>query len=365
MLIEFSRERCERLLRKLEGENIDGILLFPGANLYYFTNLNIGLSERIFAAFIPVDGMPFLLVPKLEEELRGQNTWIKNVEVWDEHEDAVEILSKLIIDCKPRFGLIGLCEDAPWGWVNRLQSKLHDICFIDVSNMVYGLRMLKSEWELENIRRACEISDKAVETVFQSLSEGVTEIELSYICTSKMREFGGTPQFSTILFGAKSALPHGSSGTSKLRKGDVVLMDVGCSVNGYVSDITRTVVFGDSSDKQSRIWDIVYKANRAAISFIKPGVTCEEVDHVARRVIEVEGFSEFFIHRLGHGVGIQVHEPPYIVKGNKLELKPGMVFTVEPGVYLRGEFGIRIEDTVVCTEDGCESLTKFKRSLNP
>jgi Xaa-Pro dipeptidase len=364
-LIDLFKARCDEIIGKLEGEGIDGLLLFPGANLYYFTGVSIGLSERLTAAYICADGDSFILVPKLEEELRGQRTWISRIEVWDEDEDAIEILSKLIVECKPRFGVIGLCEDAPWGWVNRLQSKLNGVHFIDVSSMVYGMRMIKSEWELENIRRACEISDKAVETVFQSLSEGVTELELSHICASKMRELGATPQFSTVLFGAKSALPHGYSGISKLRRGDVVLIDAGCSVNGYFSDITRTVVFGSPSEFQSKVWNIVYKANRYAISKIKPGVTCGEADSFARSIIESEGFGKYFTHRLGHGVGLQVHEPPYLVKGGGLELKPGMVFTVEPGIYLKGEFGVRIEDTVVCTEDGCRSLTNFKRSITP
>ncbi|MEM0085265.1 MAG: Xaa-Pro peptidase family protein [Candidatus Methanomethylicia archaeon] len=364
-MVDVFVDRSVRLIEKLEGEGIDGVLIFSGVNLLYFTGVNIGLSERPTAAYLPVDGEPFILVPKLEEELRGQRTWINRIEVWDEDEDAIEILSKLIMDCRPKHGVIGLCEDAPWGWVNRLQSKLSDICFIDISNMIFSLRMIKSEWELDNIRRACAISDKAVETIFQSLSEGITELELSYICISKMRELGGVPQFATILFGAKSALPHGYSDNSKLKKGDIVLADVGCSVNGYFSDITRTVVYGVPSEKQHRIWDLVYRANRNAIENIKPGITCEKVDLYARSLIDSEGFGKYFIHRLGHGIGLQVHEHPYIVKGNKLELKPGMVFTVEPGIYLKGEFGVRIEDTVVCTEVGCESLTKFKRSIFP
>jgi len=364
-LINIFVDRSVKLLEKLEGEGIDGVLLFSGVNLYYFTGVNIGLSERVTAAYLPVDGEPFILVPKLEEELRGQRTWINHIETWNEDEDPIEILGKLILECKPKFGVIGLCEDAPWGWVNKLQLKLSDICFIDVSNMIFNLRMVKSDWELDNIKKACAISDKAVETVFQSLSEGITEFELSYICTSRMRELGGVPQFATVLFGAKSALPHGSSGDLKLKKGDVVLVDAGCSVNGYFSDITRTVVYGVPSEKQIRIWNLVYKANRCAIENVKPGVTCESVDLSARSIIESEGFGEYFIHRLGHGLGLQVHEHPYIVKGNKLELKPMMVFTIEPGVYLKGEFGIRIEDTVVCTEHGCMSLTNFKRSITP
>ncbi|MCX8168656.1 MAG: Xaa-Pro peptidase family protein [Candidatus Methanomethylicia archaeon] len=364
-MIDIFLERVKRIIKKLEGEDIDGLLIFPGVNLYYFTGVNIGLSERLTAVYIPVDGEAFILVPKLEEELRGQKTWINRIEVWDEDEDAIEILFKLIVECKLNFGIIGLCEDAPWGWVNKLQSKLSNVHFVDVSNMVYNMRMIKSSWELDNIKKACEIVDKAVEIVFQSLSEGISELELSYICSSKMREFGGVPQFSTVLFKAKSSLPHGYSGDSKLKKGDVVLLDAGCTFNGYFSDITRTIVYGEPNEKQYRVWDIVYRASRNAIVNIKPGIACEDVDFFARSIIESEGFGKYFIHRLGHGIGLQVHEHPYIVKGNRLELKPGMVFTIEPGIYLKGEFGIRIEDVVVCTENGYRILTNFKRSITP
>ena len=191
----------------------------------------------------------------------------------------------------------------------------------------------------------------------------MTEAEFSSILTTEMRGLGGGQSFPGVLFGERAALPHGSPSERRLKPGDGVLVDMGCTVQGYWSDITRTVFYGEPNEKQKDIYDVVLKANRTAFDAIKPGVTCGSIDLAARKVIENAGYGDYFIHRLGHGVGLEIHEAPYIVRNNKLILESGMVFSNEPGIYIIDEIGIRVEDTVTCTQNGCESLTRFKRAL--
>jgi Xaa-Pro dipeptidase len=174
---------------------------------------------------------------------------------------------------------------------------------------------------------------------------------------------GGGQSFPGVLFGERAALPHGYPGERRLKPGEAILVDMGCTIHGYWSDITRTVIYGEPTEKLRKIYDIVLMANRAAFDAVKPGATCESIDEAGRKVIEAAGYSDNFIHRLGHGIGLQIHEYPYIVRNNKMRLEPGMVFSDEPGIYIVGELGIRVEDTVTCTQTGCESLTKFKKDL--
>jgi Xaa-Pro dipeptidase len=223
--------------------------------------------------------------------------------------------------------------------------------------------MVKSEDELDYIRKSCRITDEALGAAFQSLREGMTEIELNSIISDGMKRLGGVPQFGIVLFGNRAALPHGTPSTRKLSKGDIILVDTGASYEGYYSDITRTIVFGKPTGRQQRIWDIVLRANKLAFEAIKPGTTCENADKVAREVITEAGFGKYFIHRLGHGIGLQGHEHPYLVGGNRLALEVDMTFSIEPGIYIVGEIGVRTEDTALCTKNGCESLTHLERLI--
>jgi len=191
----------------------------------------------------------------------------------------------------------------------------------------------------------------------------MTETELASTLTTEMKTLGGGMVFVDVLFGERAALPHGGASERRLKPGDGVLVDMGCTVNGYWSDITRTAFYGDPSKRQTEIYNTVLKANKAAFNAVKPGATCESVDIAARKVIEEAGYGKYFIHRLGHGVGLQIHEHPYMVRNNTLTLAAGMVFSDEPGIYIVGELGVRVEDTVVCTQTGCESLTRHRRSL--
>jgi len=361
----FHRERAEKAISLMRRDGVDALLLFPGADIGYFTGFSIGPSERLATALIPFDGDPVLIVNELERELRGQKPWIGNAEVWREHEDPVRLLADSIRRRGLARAVIGLAEDVYWGWVNRLQGLLPGASFVEVSMHLSAVRMVKTPEELEWTRRACQMADRALEHGFDRMHAGMTERDLAAVITAEMRRLGGGETFCTVLFGERGALPHGDASDRRLGSGDAVLVDTGTTFKGYWSDITGTVFYGEPKPRWRELYEVVYKANRAAFEAVGPGVGCEDVDAAGRRVIAGAGLGGYFIHRLGHGVGLQIHEHPYVVRGNKQELRPGMVFTIEPGVYIVGEIGIRVEDTVACTEDGCESLTEHRRTLTP
>ncbi len=360
---EFNRQRAQELIDRLRRDGFDALLLFPGPNIGYYTGFNIGLSERLAAALLPMEGKPLFIVNELEGELRGMKPWFTDKVTWREQEDPVKLLADTIRNRGLSEAKIGIPEEAPWGWVNKLHAALPDAKLIDASEYLGHIRMIKISQELEWISEACHIADEALENGFKHLHTGMTESELSDLLTFEMRRLGGGETFIGVLFGERAALPHGEPSDRRLAPGDAVLVDMGCTVHGYWSDITRTVFYGEPSEEHINIYKTVLEANKAAFGAIEPGVTCESVDEAARKVIEDAGYGKYFIHRLGHGVGLQIHEPPYIVRNNKQKLEPGMVFSDEPGIYIVGDIGVRVEDTVACTKAGCERLTKFKRDL--
>ncbi|MFH2112267.1 MAG: Xaa-Pro peptidase family protein [Candidatus Bathyarchaeota archaeon] len=359
----FSKTRAQQVLGLLERDGVDALILFPGVNIGYYTGFSIGLSERLAAAVIPVRGEPYFVVNELEGELRGLSPWFTKREVWLEHEDPVELLASTLKKSGLGSATLGIPEEAPWGWVNRLRRMLPKTSFVDVGDKLGYVRMVKTGEELAHIEEACRITDEAMHDAFSRLHTGMTEAELQKLMVSGMQDRGAERAFAGVLFGEKAALPHGGASDRKLRPGEFVLVDMGCTVKGYWSDLTRTVMYGEPSERQRGIYGVVLEANRAAFKAVKPGATCESVDVAARKVIEDAGYGPCFIHRLGHGVGLEIHEHPYMVRNNMLPLEPGMVFSDEPGIYIVGEIGVRVEDTVVCTPQGGRCLTGFPREL--
>ncbi len=362
-MTDFHKEKTDEAIETLKAGGADTLLLFPGADIGYYTGFSIGPSERLAAALIPFAGDPVLVVNQLEVELRGQKPWITDVDTWLEHEDPVEILAENFERLDLDNAVVAINEDAPWGWVNRLRDRLPGLLFVDATSYLSQIRMVKSQQELDWMRMACAITDKALEAGFERMHSGITEMELAGIITAEIRSNGGGAGYAGVLFGERAALPHGRPGERGLEPGDCVLVDMGTKVHGYSSDLTRTVFYGEPSARHAEIFDLVYEANRVAYEAVRPGVSCGELDSIARKVIEEGGYGEYFIHRLGHGVGLQGHERPYVVQGNELELEAGMTFTIEPGIYIVGEVGVRVEDTVVCTAGGCERLTRLTREL--
>ncbi len=361
---EFQKRRAMEALELVKGNDVDAVILFPGANIAYYTGFSIGPSERLAAALIPVDGSPVFIVNELEAELRGQEPWFTETVVWREHEDPLKLLAETVSGRGLASATIGIPEEAPWGWVNKLRGLMPEAKFVDVSDHLGYVRMIKTEQELDWHRKACAIADEAMDRGFRRLHTTMTEKELMRIITAEMRSLGGGETYCSVNFGDRAALPHGEPTDRELKPGEGVLVDMGCTVHGYWSDITRTVFYGEPTHRQKEIYSIVLGANRAAFAAIKPGATCESVDMAARKIIEEAGFGEYFIHRLGHGIGMEIHEHPYIVKNNRQKLEPGMVFSNEPGIYIVGEIGVRIEDTVVCTSEGAESLTHTNRGIS-
>lgn len=362
-MADFHKEKADKVIEGMRNGGADALLLFPGTDIGYYTGFYIGMSERLAAALIPFDGEPVIIVNELERELREQKPWIKEVDVWLEHEDPIELLAENIERLGLAGSVIGIAQDAPWGWVSRLEARLPGVHIVDASPYLSHERMVKTEQELEWMRMACAITDRALEEGFGQLHTGMTERELASIITSELRAGGGETGFAGVLFGEKAALPHGRSGESELEPGQGILVDMGTKIHGYSSDLTRTVFYGEPTERQRKIYEIVKDANQAAYEAVRPGVTCDALDTVARKVISDAGYGEYFIHRLGHGIGLNGHEPPYVVRNNTLELVPGMTFTIEPGIYIVGEIGVRVEDTVVCTPEGCERLTRLSREL--
>jgi Xaa-Pro dipeptidase len=363
-LSEFQKKQCIKVLNLLQEDGINILLLFPGVNIAYYTGFLIGMSERLAAAVIPLEGEPYFVVNKLERQLRGLNPWFNKVEIWDEHEDSVKLLANTLIKSGHSKSKIGIPTEAPWGWVKNLEKRMPNADFIDVGNQLGYVRMVKTLDEISMIEKACRISDVAMEEAFDQLHTGITEKELQSLMITGMGRRGASESFVSVLFGERAALPHGSASNRRLRPGEFVLVDMGGLYKGYWSDCTRTVFYGEKPTvKQKEVYEIVLSANRAAFDAIKPGVTCESIDVAAREIITASGYGEFFIHRVGHGLGMEIHEHPYIVRNNKRLLEPNMVFTDEPGIYIIDKIGVRVEDSVLCTETGGRTLTNFPRTL--
>ncbi|HLF20336.1 MAG TPA: Xaa-Pro peptidase family protein, partial [Bacteroidota bacterium] len=239
----------------------------------------------------------------------------------------------------------------------RLKNELTNANVSDGSPVFNELRMVKSTEELDAIRKAVDITLASVAATHQQLKEGVSEQEVAGTLSREI-SFRGSRGGGLVQFGPSSALPHGGPTGVKLAKGTAVLIDAGCSVDGYTSDITRTIYWGgDPTRKYREVYNTVFEAQQSAAAIAKPGVECQELDRVARKIIEKAGYGKYFTHRLGHGMGMDGHEHPYLVEGNKEKLKPGNVVTIEPGIYMLGEFGVRIEDDFVMTENGIEQMS--------
>jgi len=360
---EFSEGRARQLLSLLEGRGVDAVLLFPGADISYYTGFSIGPSERPAAALIPVEGTPVFVVNELEGELRGMRPWFTDRVIWAEDGDPYAAIADAIKSRGLSPSIIGLAADAPWGWAQRVSALLPGVKFVDASAEVGKVRMVKTPEEIGWIREACAVADEALGTCLARLRTGMTETELSALLAAEMRRLGGEQSFQGVLFGERAALPHGQPGSAALVPGDAVLVDMGCTRHGYWSDLTRTAFYGEPSPEHRAIYRTVERANEAAYRAVHPGVACGYVDEAGRAIICDAGYGAHFIHRLGHGIGIQIHEEPYIVSGNQLKLEAGMVFSDEPGIYIVGDVGVRVEDTVACTDGGCERLTRFKQDL--
>ncbi len=349
---ELRLDKAQQLMAK---HRIDGLFLSGSTNLLYFTNVNWGRSERTFGAVLHRKGKPIWVCPAFERK-RAEERIPEGQEVrtWDEDESPYKLIAGIVKDAGARNGRLALGPTVRTFVYYGLRRDAPHLELVNGDVVTDGCRGIKTEKELAYMDLANKITKLAYKEAFKHLRQGMSAFELAGIIRKAHQQMGasggGWPQY-----GPNSAFPHGSTVVRDLQEGDAIIVDGGCGVEGFRSDVTRTVVYGKPSDKQKRVWEIVKKAQTEALKAVRPGVPCEHIDRAARKVIEDAGFGagyKYFTHRLGHGIGMEGHEYPYLVKGNKLKLQPGMTFSDEPGIYIYGEFGVRIEDCFVVTEDG-------------
>jgi Xaa-Pro dipeptidase len=360
------RARLARAQALMAEQRLDALLLGPGTSLAYFTGARWDISERFFGAVLGREGDPVWVTPAFEKGRALEQIKLGgDVRAWEEHESPYALVAKALADAKASSGRVGVDEALPFAFLDGVAQACPAATLTSGTAVTAGCRMLKDAHELALMRRAGEITLRAHRAVFASLREGMTQSEVSGLSRDAHKRLG-MGGGALVLFGADAAFPHGTSDPKPLKAGDVVLIDGGGRLHGYSSDITRTAVFGaPPSERQRRVWEAVRRAQTAALQAARPGAECQAVDAAARKAIEDAGFGAGYAsltHRLGHGIGMDGHEWPYLVKGNSLKMRPGMTFTDEPGIYLPGEMGIRHEDVILITEAGAESLTRFSGS---
>ena len=351
--------RLEKAKRLMSQRGIDGLLLTGSTNLTYFTNVRWGRSERTFGAVLNRKKDPIWVCPAFElKRAKERIPEGHEIRTWQEHESPFKLIGGILSDLGAKGGKLALGPTVRSFVSYALRKYAPEVQLVDGAVVTEGCRGIKTKKELGYMDLANKITKLAYREGFSNLREGMSRGDLGGLIRKAHQQMG-TSGGGGPLFGPSSAFPHGTMMQRTLHEGDIVLVDGGCSVEGFRSDVTRTIVFGNPSDKQKKVWDIVRKAQIAAHKAVRPGVACEDIDHAARKVVEDAGYGpdyKSFAHRLGHGIGMEGHEYPYLVKGNELKLQPGMTFSNEPGIYLYGDFGVRIEDCFVVTEDGARFL---------
>src|SRR5262245_5993853 len=370
--------RIERARRLMAEHKINALILTGGTSLVYYTNIRWGGGERLFACVIPVKGEPFFVCPAFEEDRAREQIALgpfgsksADVRVWQEDESPYALVAAGLKDRGVAAGTVGVEETTKFVWSDGMAAAAPQIKVASGTPITAGCRMIKTAHELDLMRLACAATLKVYEAVYRSRTPGMTQNQVSGLISSAYRRVGFQGGAS-VQVGEYTALPHGSITPQTIREGTIIMVDDGCSVEGYQSDITRTFVLGKPTDKMNKVFDIVKRAQSAALKAARPGVPLESIDAAARAVVTEGGYGpgfKSFSHRLGHGMGMDGHEWPYLVKNNMfgwskhVAAQPGMVFSDEPGIYIRGEFGVRLEDDMYITEDGAKLFTPQSESL--
>jgi Xaa-Pro dipeptidase len=358
-------KRLQGLRQRQATAGLDCVALVPGANLRYLTSLNLSLSERPFVFFFPTEGRPASILPTLEApRIEAHLTFEAELFTYGDEEGpqlafgracralnlagkrlGVEFLSMRVLELK------------------YLEQYAPGCQMLDAGGVLSELRIIKDAEEIEHMRQAIRMTEQALQEVADAIQPGRTDLEMAAELKIAFLRAGaqGMSFEPIIVAGPESALPHAVPSGRLIEPGDLIVIDCGVTYQGYVADITRTFAISPIAPELERMYEIVKEANAAGRAAVRPGVPAQEVDRAARQVIAQAGYGEYFTHRTGHGLGLEVHEPPYIVEGNEELLQPGMTFTVEPGIYLPGQGGVRIEDDVLVTPQGAVILTNFPR----
>ncbi|MDH4063310.1 MAG: Xaa-Pro peptidase family protein [Acidobacteriota bacterium] len=358
------RARVEKAQRLMAEHRIGAIYLEGGSILFYFTGVRWGLSERPFVCVIPARGDLGWVCPGFEEaRARELVTGDADVRVWQEDESPYRQVAGILKDRGVGAGTVGVEERLRFFIYSGVKKEAPGVDFVDAEAVTAGCRMFKSPAEIALMQRANDITIEAYRAAFGTFREGMTQVDLRRNISAAFTALGAPGGGASASFGAYTAFPHGSIEPQKLKEGDVVLVDGGCAIDGYQSDITRTTVFGTPSARQIEVWNLDKQVQAAAFAAATIGAPCEAVDAAARKVITDAGFGPDYAvpglpHRTGHGIGLDGHEWTNFVRGNKTPLAPGMCFSNEPMIAIRGEFGIRLEDCLYMTEDGAKYFTQ-------
>lgn len=362
--------RIERARGLMRDGGLDALMLTGGTSMAYFTNVQWGLSERLFAVVVPVRGEAFVVTPAFEEgrtreQLETGPLGSAEVLTWQEDESPYERVAQGLRARNIASGRIGMEETVRFVFADGVAQAAPSLEVVSGTPVTAGCRGRKEDHELELMKLASEITLTAYKAAYEALEEGMTQDDFARL-VSLAHERQGFSGGAGVQVGQFSALPHGSVTPQVVRQGTILLMDGGCGVEGYRSDLSRTFVMGAPTDKMRTVFEIEHRAQKAALDQARPGVEAQSVDAAARKVIADAGYGpgyKYFTHRVGHGIGMDGHEWPYLVKGNTMLLEPGMTFSDEPGIYIPGEFGIRLEDDMVITDSGAELLTPQSPSL--
>jgi Xaa-Pro dipeptidase len=370
--------RIERAQQLMSATKIDAIILANSTtSSVYFADLRLNGGERLWALVIPAKAKPFLVCPAFEEgrarELLEAGPFGKDADVlvWQEDESPFAALGKGLTDRGLSSGTVGLDENMKFVFAESIRAANPHLTIVSASPVTAGCRMMKDAHEIECLRLACRATLLVYRAVAQSLKPGMTTAGVHTLIASAYERVGFQGEAS-LNIDEFTALPHGSRQQQTLREGSILMLDDGCEVEGYTSDITRTFVLGKATDKMKRVFDLVHRAQAAAVQTARPGVPTADVDAAARKIIVDGGFGPgftYFSHRLGHGIGMDMHEWPYFVKNNMFgydpnpRLQAGNRLSDEPGIYIRGEFGVRLEDDLLITQAGSELLTPQSPSL--
>lgn len=368
--VEERAGRVEKA-RRLMGENgLDALYLNGGTSMVYYTGIRWGGGERLFAVVVPVRGEAFVVCPAFEEDRAREQLALgplanADVLTWEEHESPYALVAEGLRARGIASGKIGAEETVQFRFSDGLALASPASQVVSGTPVTAGCRGVKDEHELALMKLANEATLTAYKAAWMAMEEGMTQRDFGGLVSMAHQRLGfqGGASVQTAEF---SALPHGSITPQVIREGTIILIDGGCSAEGYQSDISRTFVLGAPTDKMKRVFDIEYRAQSAALAAAGPGVPAEDVDRAARKVIEDAGYGPgytYFTHRVGHGIGMDGHEWPYLVKGNTTPLVKGNTFSDEPGIYIPGEFGVRLEDDMFITDSGAELFTPQSPSL--
>lgn len=370
--------RIDKAQRLMRSNKLDAIAIAGGSSLEYFANIRWGSSERLFLMVLPARGEPFFVAPAFEKDraleqiARGPAAAYPHLLTWQEDESPYQSVAFGLKERGIASGHIGIEERVPFVFAEGLGKALAAATLTSATPVTAGCRMIKSQAELDLMRLASSVTLQAYDAAWQSLRAGMTQNDFAALVAAAHDKLGFRGG-AGVQVGEYSALPHGSARPQVIREGAILLIDGGCAVEGYQSDLSRTFVLGKASEKMKHVFDIVHAAQSAALAAARPGVPADSIDTAARKVIVDAGFGpgfKYFTHRVGHGIGLDGHEWPYLTRNNTLQvngatiaLAPRMVFSDEPGIYIPGEFGVRLEDDMCITGDAAELFTPQSPSL--